>query len=126
MFDGLGKRVVCMWFPRLGSDRVLKARPVEAPFALTLTDKNAERIYCLNAWAETLGLHRGMRFAKGARPVERVHWWGLSLTTGRATGPERIAPEWWLEEESWRSGVRDCWKIDTPQTPGWGVQGEFI
>ncbi|QOL80500.1 Y-family DNA polymerase [Pseudooceanicola spongiae] len=63
MFDGLRKRVVCMWFPRLACDRVLKARPVEAPFALTLTDKNAERIYCLNAQAETLGLHRGMSFA---------------------------------------------------------------
>ena len=32
-----------MWFPRLACDRVLKARPVEAPFALTLSDKNSER-----------------------------------------------------------------------------------
>ncbi|KAA2316774.1 DNA polymerase Y family protein [Pseudooceanicola sediminis] len=75
--------------------------------------------------------------AKGARPPERFRWRGLSLTTGRATGPERIAPEWWLEEESWRSGLRDYWKVDTleglrlwlfytPQTPGWWVQGEFL
>ncbi|MCY1126905.1 DNA polymerase Y family protein [Frigidibacter sp. RF13] len=63
MFVGMKKRVICMWFPRLASDRVLRARPVEAPFALTLKDKNAERLYCLNREAEQAGLHRGMSFA---------------------------------------------------------------
>jgi protein ImuB len=71
-----------------------------------------------------------------SRPPERFRWRGMSLTTGRAIGPERITPEWWLEDESWRSGLRDYWKVDTrqgrrlwlfytPQTPGWFVQGEF-
>lgn len=59
------------------------------------------------------------------------------MTTGRVTGPERIAPEWWLEDENWRSGVRDYWRVETrqgrrlwlfhtPQQPGWFVQGEFV
>lgn len=52
-----------MWFPRLASDRALRARPVDAPFALTLKTNNAERIYCLNPQAERQGLHRGMSFA---------------------------------------------------------------
>ncbi|MBD8891095.1 Y-family DNA polymerase [Roseibium litorale] len=63
MFDGLRKRIVCMWFPRLASDRVLRARPVDGPFALTLTQNNTNRIYCLNRQAEQAGLSRGMSFA---------------------------------------------------------------
>mgnify|MGYP003641277016 CR=1 FL=1 len=63
MFNGLKKRVVCMWFPRLASDRALKVRPVDAPFALTLNQHNTDRIYCLNQQAEALGLHRTMCLA---------------------------------------------------------------
>lgn len=63
MFGGIRKRVVCMWFPRLPSDRVLRARPVLGPFAITLKSNNTERLYCLNAAAERAGLTRGMSFA---------------------------------------------------------------
>ncbi len=72
----------------------------------------------------------------GAEPPARFRWRRMSLTTGRAIGPERIAPEWWLPDDAWRSGVRDYWRIETregrrlwlyhtPQNPGWFVQGEF-
>lgn len=74
--------------------------------------------------------------ATGSRPPGRFRWRRVPLTTGRATGPERIAPEWWLEDDSWRTGVRDYWRVETlqgrrlwlfytPQSPGWFVQGEF-
>lgn len=74
--------------------------------------------------------------ATGSRPPDRFRWRRMALTTGRATGPERIAPEWWLEDPNWRSGMRDYWRIETrqgrrlwlfhtPQNPGWFVQGEF-
>ncbi|MCQ0969407.1 DNA polymerase Y family protein (plasmid) [Paracoccus sp. TK19116] len=63
MFDGINRRVVSLWFPRLASDRALRARPVAGPFALTLKENNANRIYCLNAAAEREGLHRGMSFS---------------------------------------------------------------
>ncbi len=63
MFDGITRRVVSLWFPRLASDRVLRARPVEAPFALTLKLNNTERLYCLNAKAEAEGLYRHMPLA---------------------------------------------------------------
>jgi protein ImuB len=68
----------------------------------------------------------------------------MRFTTLRATGPERIAPEWWFDDPTWRSGLRDYWQIETqegprlwlfmtPQTQGWNgpqdanwyVQGEF-
>ncbi|SNR87512.1 Y-family DNA polymerase [Puniceibacterium sediminis] len=74
--------------------------------------------------------------ASGMQPPARFKWRRMALTTARATGPERIAPEWWLEDDAWRSGLRDYWKVDTregrrlwlfytPQNPGWFVQGEF-
>ena len=74
--------------------------------------------------------------ASGSQPPVRFRWRRMHLTTGRAIGPERIAPEWWLPDDNWRSGVRDYWKVDTregrrlwlfytPQNPGWFVQGEF-
>ncbi len=72
----------------------------------------------------------------GTRPPGTFRWRRMSFSTGRATGPERIAPEWWLPDENWRSGVRDYWRVETkqgrrlwlfytPQSPGWFVQGEF-
>jgi protein ImuB len=72
----------------------------------------------------------------GPRPPRQFRWRRMALTTAHATGPERITPEWWLEDANWRSGVRDYWRVDTrqgrrlwlyytPQSPGWFVQGEF-
>lgn len=72
----------------------------------------------------------------GPRPPKHFRWRRMALSTLRATGPERITPEWWLEDDNWRSGVRDYWKVDTrqgrrlwmyytPQRPGWFVQGDF-
>lgn len=72
----------------------------------------------------------------GSTPPAQFRWRGMRLHTGCATGPERIAPEWWLADENWRSGIRDYWKVatregrrlwlfHTPQCPGWFVQGEF-
>ena len=69
-------------------------------------------------------------------PPAHFRWRGMGLTSSRAMGPERIAPEWWLEDENWRSGVRDYWQVETregrrlwlfytPQCPGWFAQGEF-
>lgn len=63
MFDGMQRRVVSLWFPRLTSDRALRTRPVDGPFALTLKQNNANRIYCLNSAAEARGLYRGMPFS---------------------------------------------------------------
>ena len=56
-----------------------------------------------------------------------------------AFGPERIAPEWWLDDPAWRSGPRDYWRVETDEgtrlwiyeakggelSPGWFAQGLF-
>lgn len=73
---------------------------------------------------------------RGGQPPARFQWRRLALSTARATGPERIAPEWWLDDEAWARGLRDYWRVEThqgrrlwlfhtPQAPGWFVQGEF-
>jgi protein ImuB len=40
-------------------------------------------------------------------------WRRRDLTTAQASGPERISPEWWLDDPDWRSGVRDYWHVIT-------------
>lgn len=72
----------------------------------------------------------------GTAPPVSLRWRRMTFRVERTTGPERIAPEWWLADENWRSGVRDYWKVETkqgrrlwlfytPQNPGWFVQGQF-
>ena len=56
----MSRRVVSVWFQRLPSERVLRARPTEAPFALSQRQSNTERVYCLNAAASLHGLQKGM------------------------------------------------------------------
>jgi protein ImuB len=73
---------------------------------------------------------------QGAKPPARFRWRRINLSTGRAVGPERIMSEWWVEDENWRGGLRDYWRVETlegrrlwlfytPQNPAWFVHGEF-
>lgn len=74
--------------------------------------------------------------AASGHPPARFRWRRMAFTTLRATGPERIAPEWWFDDPAWRSGLRDYWRIEThegprlwlfhtPQAPAWSAQGVF-
>ena len=74
--------------------------------------------------------------AASGTPPASFRWRRMPFTTMRATGPERIAPEWWLDDPAWRSGMRDYWRIETqegprlwlfttPQSGDWYMQGEF-
>ncbi len=40
-------------------------------------------------------------------------WRGRIHRVIEATGPERILPEWWLDDPAWRSGPRDYWVVCT-------------
>ncbi|MCA0872631.1 DNA polymerase Y family protein [Seohaeicola saemankumensis] len=69
----------------------------------------------------------------------RFRWRGRDWALAQGTGPERIAPEWWLDDPDWRSGVRDYWTVVTEQgdrlwlfyghggamSSGWFCQGSF-
>lgn len=48
-----------------------------------------------------------------ARPPARFVWRRKPRRRTAAFGPERIAPEWWLDDPAWRSGARDYWRVET-------------
>ncbi|WP_343032526.1 DNA polymerase Y family protein [Tritonibacter litoralis] len=66
-------------------------------------------------------------------------WRGRDWHCLQREGPERIAPEWWLDDPNWRSGVRDYWRVVTEDgqrlwlyfahgaalSRGWFCQGSF-
>lgn len=72
-------------------------------------------------------------------PPARFRWRGRNLHLAAATGPERIAPEWWLDDPDWRSGQRDYWRVTCAEgdrlwlfyahgaalSAGWFCQGGF-
>ncbi|MCT8159043.1 DNA polymerase Y family protein [Pseudoruegeria sp. SHC-113] len=72
-------------------------------------------------------------------PPAEFRWRGQTHITRIATGPERIAPEWWLDDPHWRSGLRDYWRLTTEagetlwlyfahgalMSAGWFCQGRF-
>ncbi len=74
-----------------------------------------------------------------ARPPQAFRWRRREFTRAHASGPERIAPEWWLDDPAWRSGPRDYWRIETSDgtrlwifealggdvSGGWFVHGDF-
>ncbi len=73
------------------------------------------------------------------RPPLEFRWRRRVFLTKTATGPERISPEWWLDDPNWRSGLRDYWRIETEagerlwlfyahgalSSGGWFCQGMF-
>ena len=72
-------------------------------------------------------------------PPARFRWRRRDLATRVAVGPERITPEWWLDDPEWRSGPRDYWRIEVEggerlwlfyahggdMSGGWFCQGAF-
>jgi protein ImuB len=77
--------------------------------------------------------------AEGPAVPKAFRWRRRDFTLASATGPERIAPEWWLDEPAWRSGPRDYWRVETTSgtrlwlyyahggavSGGWFCHGEF-
>jgi protein ImuB len=76
--------------------------------------------------------------ADAATPPASFVWRRRPRTRAAASGPERIAPEWWLDDPAWRSGPRDYWRVETAEgtrlwifearggaAPGWFAQGLF-
>lgn len=136
---------------RIGFDRVLRLLPAEslipersfllAPAAYTAPEVPPHRVRPQRPI--TLFPPEPVMGATGSPPAS-FRWRRMRFTTLRATGPERITPEWWFDDPAWRTGLRDYWRIETqegprlwlfvtPQAQGWSVseapnwyvQGEF-
>lgn len=127
---------------RIGLDNIQRFQPVDSH----IPEQSFRLVACADArpagdWR--MSRPRPLRLftpepviARGTLPPKGFRWRRMRLSTARATGPERIAPEWWAEDEAWAFGIRDYWRIETeqgwrlwmfhtPQRPGWFVQGEF-
>jgi protein ImuB len=128
---------------RIGFDRVLRLLPatslipersfVMAPAAYSAPEPSPR--FSGSRRPITLFPPEPVMAATGSPPAT-FRWRRMRFTTLRATGPERITPEWWFDDPAWRTGLRDYWRIEThegprlwlfttPQAPGWSVQGEF-
>jgi protein ImuB len=134
---------------RLGSEAVLRLQPGEShipekaavllaaawsdPFTAPWPAPPAPRPLVMFR-PEPLSLPEG-----DATPPARFRWRRRDLGTRVAAGPERILPEWWLDDPEWRSGPRDYWRIEVEGgerlwlyhahggevSGGWFVQGVF-
>ena len=102
---------------------------------MTVGGQKADQAVEAHAVAQP-GQQIGQRIGATAAPPGQLRWRRRVLSVVRALGPERLAPEWWLDDPAWRSGMRDYWRLDcaegprlwaffTPQAPGWAVQGVF-
>ena len=87
----------------------------------------------------TLWRPEPVQAAAGPRLEAGFRWRRRDWVLRAARGPERIAPEWWLDDPDWRSGQRDYWEVTTADgtrlwlyfahgglmSPGWFCQGSF-
>ena len=48
------------------------------------------------------------------RPPGRFEWRRKTYETAKASGPERLTPEWWREE---KGRLRDYWRVETQEGP---------
>ncbi|WP_343080607.1 DNA polymerase Y family protein [Ostreiculturibacter nitratireducens] len=132
---------------RIGMEAITRLLPAESH----IPEKSAQVLAA--AWSEPAGawppraaprpllLFRPEPVAapEVATPPASFRWRRRDFVTARATGPERIAPEWWLDEPDWRSGPRDYWRVETEggerlwlyyahggaMSGGWFCQGVF-
>ncbi len=53
------------------------------------------------------------------RPPRAISWRGRKIDIASATGPERIAPEWWRKNPGWAGKPKDYWRVE-------GADGERL
>ncbi len=132
---------------RIGLEAITRLHPAESH----IPEKTAKVLAA--AWSEPAGtwpappaprpllLWRPEPVTAGDAPDLPLafRWRRRDFRTVAAAGPERISPEWWLDEPDWRSGVRDYWRVATDtgdalwlyyahggtMSGGWFCQGAF-
>ncbi len=72
-------------------------------------------------------------------PPKHFRWRRRSFEATDIAGPERLTPEWWLDDPDWRTGPRDYWRVTTRSgerlwlfeshgaeiSGGWFIHGDF-
>jgi len=132
---------------RLGMEAITRVHPADSH----IPEKTATPVAA--AWSDPVaewpkrGRRRPLRMWRpepvmvpdAPRLPPTFRWRGRDHTVHAVTGPERIAPEWWLDDPNWRSGQRDYWEVITEDgnrlwlyyahggtmSSGWFCQGAF-
>ena len=132
---------------RLGLDAITRRHPVDTH----IPEKTAKVLAA--AWSEPaehwpapptprpllLWSPEPVHAPETPRLSAQFRWRGRTHHLAEARGPERISPEWWLDDPDWRTGVRDYWQVITAEgerlwlfyahgaakTAGWFCHGRF-
>lgn len=106
---------------RIGSERITRLHPAESH----IPEKTAQLLAA--AWSEPASSWPAPAAPRPlllwppepvscadppGRPTQ-FRWRRQELNCAAVRGPERIAPEWWLDDPAWRSGTRDYWDVTT-------------
>ena len=106
---------------RLGSEAVMRLHPAESH----VPAKSAQVL--MAAWSQAysgpwpaspcprpLVMFRPepVDAPEGPYPPAQFRWRRRLYDLRMAVGPERLLPEWWLDDPDWRGGVRDYWRIE--------------
>jgi protein ImuB len=132
---------------RVGLEAITRARPTDShipektatPLAAAWSERAEHWPRSPRARPLTLFRPEPIRTDDTTDLPARFTWRGRTLDTRAALGPERIAPEWWLDDPDWRSGVRDYWRVTTGDgtmlwlyyahggttSGGWFAHGDF-
>lgn len=123
--EGAGQEALAVMMSKLGARIGLEAITRLHPGDSHIPEKTARVMPA--AWSEPAGdwpaparprpvvIFRPEPVTAPERPdlPARFRWRRRDFATASASGPERIAPEWWLDEPEWRSGTRDYWRVET-------------
>lgn len=132
---------------RLGLEALLRLHPAEShvPEKAT-TEMAAAFVLPPKGWAPAgytrpplLFPPEAITLLDDAVPPTGFVWRRQACRRRTAWGPERLTPEWWLDDPAWRSGPRDYWRIETEDglrlwlyaalggelAAGWFAQGVF-
>ena len=133
---------------RLGAENVTRLHPCES----LIPEKTVQTLAA--AWSSphpapwpkprtprplTLFRPEALTAPQDPTPPARFRWRRREMSIRVASGPERISPEWWLDDPEWRSGLRDYWWVEVKggerlwlfyahggeMSGGWFCQGLF-
>lgn len=132
---------------RLGIDAIMRVHPAESNIPeKTYNILSAAWSDPCDGWPSTprkrpvmLWPSEPVHAPNAPTPPKAFKWRGRHMEAIDTVGPERLAPEWWLDDPNWRSGVRDYWRITcktgdqlwfffahgSTLSGGWFCQGHF-
>ncbi len=107
---------------RLGMDAVVRLHPAQGHIPEKAVTVQAaafsaphDAAWPMPATPRPLLLFRPERVVAPEEPAlpAQFRWRRREMAVRVAMGPERLLPEWWLDNPDWRSGARDYWRVET-------------